>query len=148
MQNDKAQIIEALTRWIQKRPQLEFGNYGCPIAYRSEARSITRDLHHARQMLRLVSWRDSITADDLLAAARSSYSGRLSLVKTESGYTVDYCTGQYWPTEYRRAACAVLAFALWDRFRADLPAERKTGDEIRRAARRELSISVARRWFN
>lgn len=28
--------------------------------------------------------------------------------------TVDYCTGQYFPTEYRRAVCAVLASALWD----------------------------------
>jgi Tfp pilus assembly protein PilV len=148
MQTEKDQILAALTHWIHKRPQLEYGNYGCPTAYRSEARSITRDLHHARQMLKLVSWRDSITADDLLAAARMSYSGRLSLVKTDSGYTVDYCTGQYWPTEYRRAACAVLASALWFRFHADLPADRKTRDEIRRTARRELSTSITRRWFN
>jgi hypothetical protein len=148
MPNEKTQIIEALTRWIQKRPQLEYCNYGCPTAYRSESRSITRDLHHAREMLRAVSWRDSITAENLLEAARSSFSGRLSLVKTDSGYAVDYCTGQYWPTEYRRAACAVLASALWDRFRADLPTDRKTGDEIRRTARRELSASIARRWFN
>jgi hypothetical protein len=148
MQTEKDQILAALTRWIHKRPKLEYCNYGDPTAYRSEARSITRDLHHAREMLRAVSWRDNITADDLLAAARANYAGRLSLVKTDSGYTVDYCTGQYWPTEYRRAVCAVLASALWDRFRADLPADRKTGDEIRRNARRQLSRSVAKRWFN
>ena len=148
MPNEKTQIIAALDRWIRQRPKLEYGNYGDPTAYRSEARRITRDLHHARDMLKLVSWRDSITADDLLAAARTNYAGRLSLVKTDSGYTVDYCTGQYWPTEYRRAACAVLASALWDRFRADLPEDHKTRDEIKRTARRELSTSIARRWFN
>lgn len=26
---------------------------------------------------------------------------------------VDYCTGQYFPTEYRKAVCAVMASALW-----------------------------------
>jgi hypothetical protein len=147
MQNEKAQIIAALEKWIRQRPGLEFCNYGDVSAYRSESRSITRDLHHAQALLTAISWRDSITAEDLLEAARSSYSGRLSLVKTDSGYRVDYCTGQYWPTEYRRAACAVLSSALWDRFRADLPDDRKTGDEIRRTARRELSPAIAQRWF-
>lgn len=27
---------------------------------------------------------------------------------------IDYCTGQYWPTEYRRAVCSVAASTLWD----------------------------------
>lgn len=34
---------------------------------------------------------------------------------------IDYCTGQYWPTEYRRAVCAVLASALRDYQRANMP---------------------------
>lgn len=47
MQTEKDQILAALSAWIRQRPQLEYCNYGCPTAYRSEARDITRDLHHA-----------------------------------------------------------------------------------------------------
>ena len=148
MQNEKLEIIAAIDRWINQRPRIEFDNYANVTEYRRESRGITRDLNHARFMLYYVMRRDSITAEDLLAAASTSFSGRFSLVKTESDYRVDYCTGQYWPTEYRRAACAVLSSALWDRFRADLPADRKTSDEIRRTARRELPRAVAKRWFN
>jgi hypothetical protein len=58
---------------------------------------------------------------------------------------VDYCTGQYFPTEYRRAVCSVLSSALWDYFRTN---GADTGDDIRRTARRELGRSIASRWFN
>lgn len=148
MQTEKDQILDALSVWIRQRPQLEYGNYGCPTAYRSESRSITQDLHHARELLAYVSRRDSITADNLLEAARSAYSGRLSFEKTPTGYVIDYCTGQYWPTEYRRAACAVLVSAIWERMRDDLPAESdQKADRITKTARREFSRSVAQRWF-
>lgn len=148
MQTEKDQILAALSAWIRKRPQLEYCNYGCPTAYRSESRSIARDLHHAREMLAYVARRDSITAADLLEAARSAYSGRLTLNKTATGYEIDYCTGQYWPTEYRRAACAVLASAAWNRMRADLPADAdQKAERIQKSARREFSRAVAQRWF-
>lgn len=90
---------------------------------------------------------------------------------------LDYCTGQYWPTEYRRAVCAVLRTALWDRWRADAEEGQKAApkcdafpelaehpwncghchgsghegpsvrDRILRTARAELSRGVYRRWF-
>jgi len=59
---------------------------------------------------------------------------------------VEYCTGQYWPTEYRRATCAVLASAIWFRLRDDVQGDDKA-EAIRKAARRELSRPVAARWF-
>lgn len=148
MQNEKDQILAALSAWIRQRPQLEYGNYGCPTAYRSESRSITKDLHHARELMAYIGRRDSITAENLLEAARSAYSGRLSLEKTPTGYRVDYCTGQYWPTEYRRAVCAVLSSAIWYRMRDDLPKEAESkADRITKTARREFSRSVAQQWF-
>jgi hypothetical protein len=148
MQNEKDQIRAALSAWIRKRPQLEYGNYGCPTAYRSESRSITRDLHHAREVLAYVARRDSITAEDLIKASRHAYSGRLTLNKTATGYEIDYCTGQYWPTEYRRAACSILAHAAWHRMRDDLPADAdQKAERIQKAARREFSRAVAQRWF-
>lgn len=58
---------------------------------------------------------------------------------------IDYCVSGYYPTEYRGAACATLAGALWDYFRDKCGCE--TGDDIRTMARRELGSALARRWF-
>jgi len=121
----KTAILDALDAFVRQRPGLEFGNYGDVTSYRSELRSITRDLHEYRELRKAVGWRDGITADALLEAARSAYSGRLTLIppgphdhggghfSSSPQWRVDYCTGQYFPTEYRKAACAVLAQALW-----------------------------------
>jgi hypothetical protein len=148
MQTEKDQILAALSAWIRQRPQLEYANYGCPTAYRSESRDITRDLHHARELLAYIGRRDSIKAEDLIEASKRAYSGRLTLNKTATGYEIDYCTGQYWPTEYRRAACAMLAHAAWYQLRDDTKDSRSEGrDRIQRAARREFSRAVAQRWF-
>lgn len=180
----KQQIIEALRKWINQRPGLEFGNYGDWAAYRSELRSIARDRRDALELLQAVTWRDGITAERLLEGFRA-YSGRL---KIESRYSVngkgafrtieeaeivagkylpsivgvrefavlDYCVGQYWPTEYRRAACAVLASALWDHARDDRSPSDGTlrqikqskGDWLREHFRREFGRGIASRWFN
>jgi len=115
----KTAILDALDAFVRQRPGLEFGNYGDVTSYRSELRSITKDLHEYRALRAAVQWRDGIDADALLEAARSAYSGRLTLIASAADFSgahwcnVDYCTGQYFPTEYRRAACAVLAQALW-----------------------------------
>lgn len=113
---DKQTICAMLRVWVNQRPGLEFGNYGDIKAYRSELRSITKDRADALQLLRAVELRDSITAEMMVAAFPRAFSGRLRFEKREKDgkWILDYCTGQYWPTEYRRAACAVLASVLWD----------------------------------
>lgn len=136
----KTLILDALRSWINQRPGLEYANYGDPSAYRSEVRSIGQDLKHARELLAAVAWRDGITDKDLIDASRRAYSGRLT-IDTSKGVSIDYCTGQYWPTEYRRAAAVVLASALreyWRRSTSSAAAE----------ARRSLSRSVIRNYFN
>lgn len=172
----KAAIIAALDRWIRQRPGLEFGNYGAIAPYRAEVRSIAKDLRDALALLRYVELHDSITADMLLEAARSAYSGRLSIVpaiigkdtdgKQVCGYRIEYCTGQYWPTEYRRAACAVLSQAIWYWTREHcMPSkivqggeafyphvdgsknQQSAGDWLRSSLRREFGRSIANRWF-
>ena len=95
----KSEILEKLSTFIRQRPGLEFGNYGERKSYFSEMRSITKDRHHAETLLNAVAWRDSITADKLIEATRA-FSGRLQF--NENG-DIEYCTGQYWPTEYRKA---------------------------------------------
>lgn len=157
----KQRRLAALEAFVLSRPGLEPGNYGDAQSYRAEVRSIGKDLDNARTLLRQVGLR-SITADDLRAAARSAYSGRLSLTEEPSGdVRISYCTGQYYPTEYRRAVCAVLASALWAHVRDQcMPAPerradghdyykgKRAGDWLRDYFKREFGRSIASRWFD
>ena len=118
----KAQVIAALRAFINQRPGLEFGNYGSVSAYRAECRQIAKDKRDALELLRAVEWRESITAEAIVEAAQGAYLERLTIAQREDGaVSVDYCAGQYFPTEYRKAACAVLASALWGSVRRSMP---------------------------
>ena len=150
----RAELLQRLERFIAQRPGFDFANYGDAASYRADARTATRQLNDARAMLSALSWRDYITADMIRAKLRSS--GRLRLLDNGA---LDYCTGQYWPTEYRAGACRVLASLLWDAWRDDMPAPdadgkvahngRKVwpGDYLRDKARREFGRAIAGRWF-
>ena len=140
----KQTIIDALNRWIAQRPGLDFGNYGNVSSYRAELRSIGKDLQHARAMVNYVAWHDSITAEMIMSAADNG--GRLTLTADGDKVRIDYVTGQYWPTEYRRAVCALMSSVIWVWLRENCKC--KTGDDIRKAARRELGQSIANRWFS
>lgn len=141
---EKVTILSALTAFAAGRPGLEYANYSDPVAYRAEARAITRDLHHVYTLLRRVQLAHSITSTNLKEAFRA-FSGRLSW----DGSRLDYTTGQYFPTEYRKAVCAVLAAALWDYWRDCVPESvSNRAESIRCKARRELGRTLADRWFN
>ena len=114
MDTRKQTVIACLRKWIAQRPGLEFGNYGEVSAYRSEMRSITKDRHHAEALIRAIELHDSITADHIIEGSQQAFSGRLRITEPTLGrFVLDYCTGQYWPTEYRRAVCAVASSVLW-----------------------------------
>ena len=167
MESRKAKILEALTKFVRQRPGLEYANYSDSRSYRAESRSISRDLQHTTELIAQVSWREGITADAIISTAKRAYSGRLTISETSKGVTVNYCTGQYFSTEYRRAVCAVLAGALWDHWRDDMPAPvaRRTEhgieldlyalgsrkvtacDYLRGRAQAQLSRGVANRYF-
>ena len=163
---DKDRILALLDKWIRQRPELEYGNYGDPTIYRAEQRSIARDGREAHTLLLYVAQRNTITAGMLREGFRA-YSGRLQIGTDSKGrMCLDYCTGQYWPTEYRKAACAVLANVVWNYTRdccmpdGELVHNSETGatfkryrgliegDFIRRAARLEFGKAIAARWFN
>ena len=151
----KQTIIDALNRWVSQRPGLDYGHYGDPVAYRAEVRSIGKDLQHARAMINYVAWRDSITAEMILKAADNG--GRLSIKVEGDKVAIDYCTGQYWPTEYRPAVCRLMSSVIWYWMRENAPVDagpiiahsnlQDVGGYIRRQAARELGTSIARRWF-
>ena len=158
----KSTIVAALDAFIRQRPGLEFGNYDDVSSYRSNVRSIGKDLQHARALLNYVAWHDSITAEMILSAAQS---GRLSIVVDGNKVRVDYCTGQYWSIEYRPAVCRLLSSVIWDYWRDHCMPEgqlvhnsetgetferyqgQRAGDWLRKQASREFGTSIAQRWF-
>lgn len=152
----KQEILDMLRAFVAQRPGMEPRDYGDFKAYRAQSREITRDLHDCRELLRVVEMRDGITADDLKEAFKHAFSGRLSLqdwkpcaAAPKGRLALDYCTGQYFPTEYRKAACAVLRSALWSYWRDDAEVARApvARTYILRVAKNVLTPGVFRRWF-
>lgn len=149
---EKNEVLNLLRAWINQRPGLDPRDYGGGrdgfSAYRSESRRITQQKTDALTLLRSVE--DSqITADQIIEASKSAYSGRLEFKDGRISYT----TGQYWPTEYRAAACAVLAYALWNYHREDATKEAESkgisaGDAIRAKFRRIFGRPIQERWFD
>lgn len=131
---NKEQITDALRAFLRQRPGLEWANYGSTASYRAESRSITRDLRHAMELLRAVELR-SIPADAMLGKH-----GRLTV-----GPRIDWCTGQYWPVEYRAGVARYLASLLWDHWRDRCGCS--TVEKIRAEASRSLSRVVVARFF-
>lgn len=200
MNNRKEAICNALAAFIRQRPGLDPRNYishgaddAGRRAYFSEQRAIARDKRDAETLLLAVRHNDGISADYILEAARSAYSGRLTLTLetrermpaatsaggnyadrpyTETLCKIDYCTGQYFPTEYRRAVAAVCASALWSWQREHMPSRAKlvigdeskthtrqegyelggkivsAGDWLRRKFRQDFGSAIQKRWFD
>lgn len=139
--DEREAILAALQKLVRSRPGFDFANYGDLSSYRADVRVATRQLNHAETMLATIGWRGSIAAEDLKLAIRRAFSGRLSW----DGKALSYCAGQYYPMEFRAAVCAVLANTLWDYWRRNDPS--RSADAIRKLARSELGISIAREWF-
>jgi hypothetical protein len=103
-------IFETFRKFINQRPGLDPRNYisgpgdrNGRQAYQQEARSIQKDGQRARAALKIAQ-AYPFNPEALIEATRA-FSGRL---KIEEDGSLDYCTGQYWPTEYRQAAATVL----------------------------------------
>ena len=127
------EMKEALRRFVSQRSGIDGRNYGgSREAFMQDYRRILRDGRDARVMLR------AVIPDYALADALKS--GRL----TWDGKRLEFTACQYFPTEYRAAACRALANALWRVW--------ATGgtscERIRAQARYSLGRGVASRWFN
>jgi len=177
MESRKQAIIDALRAFIRQRPGMDPRNSD-RAGYLSESRRVTQDRHHAETLLAAVASNDGITADMIVKASESAYSGRLGLSWVAGcdppQPRIAYCTGQYFPAEYRRAVAAVCASALWyyvrehelptgENFREALYAPGGTvirerawhfrgewlsaGDWLRAYFRREFGRTIAERYF-
>lgn len=105
------QALRMLAAYAAKNPGLDFRDY-CRdwqdkdgrAAYFSEARSITNDLRRVREAI-LAAYYAGVTNDDLVECSKGE---RLTIEPTNYGFKLDYCVGQYWPTEYRGAVARLL----------------------------------------
>jgi hypothetical protein len=159
-------ILAALRGFVAQRSGMDYRNYGDASSYNADRRKITRDGQTALTLLRDVE-NSSITAEELAEAFRA-FSGRLSLSADNKGNAVlAYCAGQYFPTEYRAAVCAVAAQAMWDYVRGycmptpafsdeglqrykDARSEKSVsaGDWLRAYFKRRYGRAIASRWFD
>lgn len=101
---------------------------------------------HAHDYMHMLRIMRSIDDTVVIKASKSAFSGRLTITKSDTGYASGYCTGQYWPTEYRNAACAVLAQSIVMHWR-ELQPELKWAD-IKRKAKQFFGIGIQKRWFS
>lgn len=141
--------IEMLTKFVNQRPGLDFSNYGDSKSYNAESREITKDRSDYFELLSLAFTRLGDKLDNKLKFNLENTSGRLTLKNGQ----LEYCTGQYFPTEYRPAANRILAQLIFNDYREEeLPNEPnpvyKDGHEIRKAIKRNLSRRTYKNYFN
>lgn len=141
--------LELLSSFVDQRPCLNPADYGGGLEgwrlYRREAAEITRDRADFYNLLNAAHRLYNSSELNAAVISRLFNTGdRLEL--TEAG-KLRYITGQYFPTEYRPAACRVLSSLIWRKLQ-ERP-ELQTGDDIRKAARKLLtSRRTARNYFN
>jgi len=139
---------EKLVTFVNQRPGLDFSNYGDVSAYRSESREITKDRQDFFELFALAARRvDNL--EQQLTDYLTTTSGRLLLNKEGR---LEYCTGQYFPTEYRPAANQVLRSIIWNSYRDEKDSQGNDvytdGHQIRKAIKRNLSRRVSKNYFS
>jgi len=168
----KAQVCDALAAFIRQRPGFETALYDART-YRQESREASRDRRDAERLLSTVRSWHLIGAKELADASSEAFAGRLAItlpgevpkysphVGPAKGVHIEYCAGQYEPTERRAAACQVLARALWEAVREhEMPAptvDPRTGDRLyggvnagtylRKRFRNWFGSKIQKRWF-
>jgi hypothetical protein len=152
----KENLVEIIRRFIAQRSGIDRRNYHSDwrdtagaAAFMADYREILRDGRDARRLLEYVAGRDGITAERILST--SSGNRRLEWIFRGEEIGLDYCTGQYFPTEYRAAACSMLSGLVWRYLADDFADCVNTGEQaaaVRKAARRIFGRGIASRWFS
>lgn len=139
----KEALVEALRKFISQRSGIDYRNYGgSREAFMGDYRKILRDGRDAREMLKWIANNDKIGLEEMLDELREGC--RLSV----RGGALEYVTGQYFPTEYRAAACRVLSGIVWMHLRWYSTPPDCTSDNVRFLARQTFGRGIASRWFN
>ena len=99
-QNDdpyyKYNLLHALSNFAKQRPGIDPANYSDWRAYRNESARVTRQLHKARTALDAAWCNPKVAFGHIIEASKRAYMGRLHIDPETA--TIDYTTGQYFPT--------------------------------------------------
>jgi len=133
-------LLSKLQNFVTLRPGLEYANYCDPVAMRQEHKKIAQQKSDFHKLALIAQ---GLSDAEIRDASKMAFSGRLSF---DDNGEIDYTTGQYWPTEYRAAACAVLASAIWDHYREAGCFD--CGDSARKFFRSMFGRGIAARWFS
>lgn len=139
----KSEICAMLRAFVAKRSGLDWRNYLSDWSNKTGMDALRSDrsriLQHGRDARALLSFVEdsSIPVEFLM---RELETGRLTF--DSARVELDYCTGQYFPTEYRAAVCRVLSNAIWRFYRDNVTTD------VRAFARDTFGRGIASRWFN
>jgi hypothetical protein len=142
-------FLDLLIKFANKRPGLEFCDYGDIAIYRKESREITADLHDFNEFLNFALRRLSHKElNEKIGNYLQSSSDRL----TYKNNGLSYITGQYFPTEYRPAATRVLRSILWNDIREEKREDGsyiyETGDQIRKIFKIHINRRSYKNYIN
>lgn len=110
--------LRAVIIFAAQNPNFEWANYATSDYknslknYRADASPVSREWNKICGLL----WQTRhVIDDDVISAAKQVYSGRFSVFPCCADpvlWRVEYCAGQYFPTEYRRAAFLTIERAI------------------------------------
>lgn len=140
----KSEICAMLRTFIAQRSGLDWRNYASDwvsdwrgmAAFHSDRNRILQHGRDARALLAFVE-RSSMPVEFIM---RELETGRLTFDSVRG--ELDYCAGQYFPTEYRAAVCRTLSSAIWRFYRDNVTTD------VRQFARDTFGRGIASRWFN
>jgi len=141
---------ESLWEFAHQRPGFDPHNYDSYRSYKNEMNEVVKDLSDFRTLYAIAARRLGEAFETRLHTYLKNTSGRLKLNERDE---LEYCTGQYFPTEFRPAACSVLASLLWADYRDEKDSEGneiyKDGNDLRKAIRRNFnSRRISKHYFN
>jgi hypothetical protein len=146
-------VIENLIKFVDQRPGINARDYfsgyydtSGRLSYNREVREVCKDRADFYALLEVA---ERLIERDILNERvynrLKNESGRLLIVNDK----LTYHTGQYFPTEYRPAACRLLSSILWNHFAFTLRDSGKeiSADSIRKYAKRYFSRRVFNNYF-
>lgn len=135
--------LDMLAKFVAQRSGIDYRDYYDRSSFMSDYRVILRQGRDFRALSRALAWRRDTTQEQWSAACGS---GRLQIVPDGKKLRLAYATCQYFPTEYRAAACRVVGQLLWNLAREAHPDD--DGAALRARFKREFGRGIAARWFD
>jgi hypothetical protein len=104
---DRQVLAKSMEKFANQKPGFDLRNYGSMSSYKSDYNRYKKyaDKNRAYSYWGFLELLNSLDDDQIEYAFRHSFSGRLSI---NNDYSLSYCTGQYFPTEFEAALNAVI----------------------------------------